>query len=246
MACERFVAPPERLGMVLVVLRNTRVEIPAQIVERPTRSLDQLRNLSRVHVLQALEPDHDVGHLHAGVVDIVLDLDVFAGGAQHAHKRVAENGVAQMADMRGLVRVDIGVLDDHLSRAGSGVALEFERGAAVGAAVEAHVDVAVSGNLESANAGNRTDLRNQLRGDGPRRLPQLFGKLKGHRHGQFAEVRLPRLFEQHRRIDAMPLPHVSGEPLGNLLFKTMKQCWSSQKPHLYEQCTGVQQVAAHR
>jgi glycerol-3-phosphate responsive antiterminator len=54
---------------------------------------------------------HHIGHLHAGVVDVVLHVDLLAGGAQQAHKRVAENGVAQVADVRGLVGIDAGVLD---------------------------------------------------------------------------------------------------------------------------------------
>ncbi len=61
------------------------------------------------------EPDHHVGHLHAGVVDVVLHLDGAAARAQHAHERVAQDRVAQMADVRGLVGIDVGVLDDDLA-----------------------------------------------------------------------------------------------------------------------------------
>ena len=59
---------------------------------------------------------HHVGHLHAGVVDVILHFDRPAARAQHAHEGVAQDGVAQMADMRGLVGIDVGVLDDDLAR----------------------------------------------------------------------------------------------------------------------------------
>ena len=55
-------------------------------------------------VLQVVEAHHHVGHLHAGVVDVVLHFDAVAAGAQHAHESVAQRGVAQMADVRRLVR----------------------------------------------------------------------------------------------------------------------------------------------
>ena len=67
-----------------------------------------------------LEADHHVGDLHAGVVDVVLHLDAAAGAAQQAHKRVAQRGVAQVPDVRGLIGIDVGVLDDALGALGEG------------------------------------------------------------------------------------------------------------------------------
>ena len=61
-----------------------------------------------------MEAHHHVGHLHAGVVDVVLHLDALAARAQHAHEGVAQRGVAQVADVRRLVGIDVGVLDDDL------------------------------------------------------------------------------------------------------------------------------------
>jgi hypothetical protein len=66
-------------------------------------------------VLQRLEPDDDVGHLDAGVVDVVLHFHGHAAEAQHPDQRVAERRVAQMPDVRCLVRVDRGVLDDRFA-----------------------------------------------------------------------------------------------------------------------------------
>ena len=61
------------------------------------------------------EGDYHVGHLDAGVVDVVLHFDVAPGGAQHADEGVAQDGVAQVADVGGFVGIDIGVFDDDLS-----------------------------------------------------------------------------------------------------------------------------------
>ena len=87
-----------------------RVQIPAVVVE-PRRVGDRSHVVER-QLLELPESDDDVGHLHAGVVDVVLRLDRRAAETQGPHQRVAERGVAQVADVRGLVRVDRRVLDD--------------------------------------------------------------------------------------------------------------------------------------
>ena len=61
-------------------------------------------HLRRGDVLELPEADRDVRDLHAGVVDVVLDLDLAAEEAQQPAERVAERGVAQVADVRRLVR----------------------------------------------------------------------------------------------------------------------------------------------
>jgi hypothetical protein len=66
-------------------------------------------------LLELAEAHHDVGHLHAGVVDVVLHLHARAAEPQRADERVAQRGVAEMADVGRLVRVDRRVLDDRLA-----------------------------------------------------------------------------------------------------------------------------------
>ena len=65
-----------------------------------------------------LEAHHQVGHLHAGVVDVVLHLDGFAQEPQAACQAVAQDGVAQVTDVGRLVGVDVRVLQDHPGIAG--------------------------------------------------------------------------------------------------------------------------------
>ena len=101
------------LLVALVPLGDARVEVPAVIVEA-RRVGDALDVVERLR-LELAEADDDVGDLDAGVVDVVLHFDRRAAEAQHADERVAERGVAQVADVRRLVRIDRRVFDDGLA-----------------------------------------------------------------------------------------------------------------------------------
>ena len=117
-SCSAARADREARLVAVVPLGDARVQIPAVVVE-PRRVGDRADLVERP-VLELAEADDDVGDLDAGVVDVVLHLDRRAAEAQHAHQRVAERGVAQVADVRRLVRIDRRVLDDRLlRRAGS-------------------------------------------------------------------------------------------------------------------------------
>ena len=69
--------------------------------------VEQFARGGEIAAFEVDEPDDDVGNLNAGVVDVVLHADLVAGfvvvRAQQALKGVAENRVAQVADVRGLV-----------------------------------------------------------------------------------------------------------------------------------------------
>ena len=86
------------------------VDIPADEVE----GVGEIRHLLQAHPPHVEKTDHHVGQLHPGVVDVVLHLDGMAQCPVHPHQHVAQGGVAQVADVSSLVRIDIGVLDDHL------------------------------------------------------------------------------------------------------------------------------------
>jgi hypothetical protein len=109
---QSFGAPGERFGMILVILRRARVEIPADVIE--ARRGDQRGHVGGRFLFEKMKPGHHVGNLHAGVVDVVLHFHAIARGAQHADEGVAQHRVAQMADVRGFVGIDVGVLDDVL------------------------------------------------------------------------------------------------------------------------------------
>ena len=100
----------EPLAIAFVPLGDPRVEIPAVVIE--SRGVGNGADLADRLPFELPEAHDDVGDLDAEVVDVVLRLDRRAQKAKDAHERVAERGVPQMADMRGLVRVDGGVFDD--------------------------------------------------------------------------------------------------------------------------------------
>ena len=112
---ERMRAHRQTRFVCFVPLGDARVQIPAVVVEPDGRIVGQRPYGGEVARLERREPDDDVGDLDAGVVDVVLDFDLAAGEAEQAHHRVAERRVAQVADVRGLVRIDRRVLDDDLA-----------------------------------------------------------------------------------------------------------------------------------
>ncbi len=61
------------------------------------------------------EANHHIGHLHAGIVDVVLNIHFPASKPQQPDKRVAENRVPQVPDVRRLVGIDARVLDQNLA-----------------------------------------------------------------------------------------------------------------------------------
>ena len=61
------------------------------------------------------ESNDHICDLHSGIVDIVLNVDFPALKAQQAHERVAQNGIAKMSNMRSLVGINAGVLDQNLA-----------------------------------------------------------------------------------------------------------------------------------
>ena len=88
--------------VLLVPLGDARIEIPAVVVEtgRVGDALDLVERLP----FELPKPDDDVGHLDAGVVDVVLDFDRRVAEPEHPHERVAERRVPQVADVGRLVR----------------------------------------------------------------------------------------------------------------------------------------------
>ena len=110
---ERRRADLEPRLVVLVPLGHAGVEVPAVVVE--ARRVGERAHLVEPLVLELAKADGDVGDLHAGIVDVVLDLDLASEEAQQPAEGVAERGVAQVPDVRGLVRVDGRVLDDRLA-----------------------------------------------------------------------------------------------------------------------------------
>ena len=184
--------------VLLVPLRHPRVEVPAVVVEPGLR--DEPAHVADVLALELPQPDHHVGHLHAGVVDVVLDLDVGPAEPQQPAQGVAEGGVAEVADVGRLVRVDGGVLDDGLLALPGGGRRRgpADTGARETGSIEEQVEVAGAGRLETAEvlpAGRRLG---DLRRDEAGRLPEDAGEVERDGDGEVAHLPVGRILDHDR------------------------------------------------
>ena len=195
---DRLERRPAQLQSSLIrfaVFRDARVQVPAQIIE--LRTLGQTANILSRFLFEMKEGENHVGDLDAGIVDIVLHLNAAAGKVFEANERVAEHRVAQVADMRGLVGIDAGVLDDDLGgigrRHGRLPSRFFARGPEKIGAVEKRVQVAASGDFDPRDAFDRLQRIRDLLRQRPRRLFQPLGQLERQR---VAELERRRIVER--------------------------------------------------
>ena len=174
-------------------------------------------------MLQVLESNHNVGHLYACVVDVVLNFDILPRGAEHADKGVAQDGVAEMADVGGLIRIDVGMLDDDFFRGGGRMgALSRQKSSAVISAIQAEVQVSVSGNFNRGHTFDFADRGRNLSGDRFRSFLQLPRKLKRRWKGDFTERRLLGLLRLHRRGHTIQRFNPRAEGVRYALFEKRK------------------------
>ncbi len=182
----------------LVPLGDARVQVPAVVVELLAGR--ERSDLVEPPGLEALEPDDDVGDLHAGVVDVVLDLDRRAQEPQQPPDGVAEDRIAQVADVGGLVRIDRGVLDDRLRPAGRGGRRRLaEVAAQERGAIEEDVDVPAADRLDARHAGDGRERGDDLLRDGAGRLAERARQLEGAGECQIAEGPGRRGLDDQRR-----------------------------------------------
>jgi hypothetical protein len=202
----------QRLALQRLVLGTDRVEVGDAGVQVPAVVIELARD--RLHVgerllLDVTEADDDVGHLHARVVDVVLHPDLAPAALQHAHEGVAEHGVADVPDVRRLVGVDAGVLDDHRARdrrRSPSLAERIVQRQRERAAVEEQVDVAPARDLRPAHVAvgkGSGQLLADLAGLALQRLREV--ERRGQR--EVAERDVRRVLERHR-----PEVHVEGPP----------------------------------
>ena len=149
-----------RLAGLCVPLRDARVEVPAEVVDELVGLVDlceQLADAGEREAEEFCEAYDDIRDLDAGVVDVVLDsyfpAPFEAVRAEEAGEGVAEDGVAEVADVRGLVGVDAGVLDEAEAGAAEGGVLIARDARDGGGAVEPDVEVAGAGDLNGRDAG---------------------------------------------------------------------------------------------
>src|SRR6266404_3756359 len=156
-----------------VPLRNPRVEVPAVIIERPALSslLNELLNVVFVFLFKVEKAHHHVGNLDAGVVDVILYIHVAAGRTQQTYKGVAQDRITQVADMRSLVWVDAGVLDQDLFSFARKASLRFQKKPRSVLAVNSRVDVTGTGDFKFLKAFHFAQRDYDFFRDLARRLP---------------------------------------------------------------------------
>ena len=190
-----------------VPLGDAGVEVPAVKVDALVGFEgfgEEFADLGEVHALEVGEADDDVGDLDAGVVDVVLDADLPAGfegvGAEEACEGVAEDGVAEVADMGGLVGVDAGVLDEAEAGAAEVGVLVGGDAANDGGAFEVEVEVAGSGDFDAGDAGKGVGVEgfSKLGGEDAGGFAEALGELEGYGGGEFAEGDVRRLLKGQR------------------------------------------------
>ncbi len=93
-------------------MRRLRIQIPAVIVE--FRLVRHHLHADRRPLLHPQKPDHHVRHLHARVINIVLNLHAIPRVSQNPHHRVAQHRVPHVPDVRRLVRIDARMLYNDL------------------------------------------------------------------------------------------------------------------------------------
>src|SRR5690348_7950217 len=149
-------AEREARFIFLEILGDAGVQVPAEIIEARLRC--ESAYIGEGVFFKVNEAEYNVGDLDAGVIDVVLDFDATAGVAEEARKRIADHGVAQMTDVRGLVGIDGRVLDDGFGTVWGG-GDRFLSGlrnslAKKCGAIEKCVEVAATCDFEPIDAGN--------------------------------------------------------------------------------------------
>ena len=198
---QRFQTRLTILFVGLVPLRNLGIQIPTVVVE--ARLAGQGFNLGMGFLLQMCEADNHVGDLYSGVVDIVLNVDFVPGVAQQSNESVPENSVAQVSDVRGLIRVDAGVLDQNLAGMRFfGRLLIGGQGCRHPRAVNLYIQITRRCDLKFGDAFEASDIAANGFRDFQRRRAERLGEGKNG-DGEVSEFDLRRLLNDHRRkLDA--------------------------------------------
>src|SRR5262245_41175393 len=133
-----------------------------------------------------LQADDDIGHLHARVIDVILNLDVAPGGFEDSHEGIADRRVAQVTDVRRFVWIDVRVLDNDFSFIGGKAAQTAA--ADRGSTIEVEINVAGPGDFHALDAIDFSHLCDHFFRDRSRSSLQLTGKLKGNGSSEFSEL----------------------------------------------------------
>ena len=177
----------QALSVLLVPAGHRGVQVPREVVEPFAAVVQRLLGIAAQDFFEALtpnlpEPDDQVGNLDSGVVDIVLRLDPPAEPLEKPDQGIAEDGVAEMADVRGFIGVDVGVFDDDLALVGRWRGrCARQLGAQKCVAIEESVEVTGPRDLDAFDPASGHKRRGDRGGDVARRPFQYPGEFETDR-----------------------------------------------------------------
>ena len=216
---ERCRAVRQPLLVSVVPFGDARVEIPAVVVE--AGRFRDAADLIECLLFEHAEADHDVSHLYACVVDVVLHLDGHPAEPQDPDERVPERGIAQVPDVCRLIGIDRRMFDDCLVL-GQPRRVHVRRQPIEQkpAALEKEVQVPV----RCRDNARHTLQRAERLGDFPRdhagRLPQPTRQLERDGRAEVAELPAGRVLEDHRTCGRLVEPVELDQPAGHVCADT--------------------------
>ncbi len=183
-------------------------------------------------MLNLSQADDDVRHLHARVIDVILNLHPVPRVPQDSHHRVAQHRVPHVPDVRRLVRINARMLDDDFSvllcvlcvSAFSSLsvilAVILSYSLPKRRAVEIRIQIPAARHFHASNSRNPAQpIRNILR-NLPRRPLQPLRQFKAHRRSRLPHLNLRRPLQHNRQLHAVFLANVPCQRLA----QPVRQC----------------------
>ena len=160
-------------------------------------------------LLHTEQSDDHVSHLHAGIVDVVLDLHALARVPENPHHRVAEHGVAHVSDVRGLVGINAGMFDDDFLMP----AVRWSLRAALRAlpecsSVEVCIQVTAARHFHARDSFDLCQTGSNVLGNLTRCFFESLRQLKAHRGRRLAHFELRRTLQHNLERHSILLPYV--------------------------------------
>src|SRR5439155_2608770 len=185
----------------------------------------ELLDLGSCLSFQIQKTDYNVGHLHAGIVDVVLYIYFAPGESQQANKRIAKDGVTQMTYMCRLVGIDTRVLDQNFAgRPVRSRLLVRSKCRGESSAVHTSIDITGAGHLKFFEALDLVNAGNNFLRDLAWRLAHFAGKFKGQRSRVLPKFHGRRLLDDNlRQIDAICTTQKIAQTLCQTMFQNLIQ-----------------------
>ena len=187
----------------LVKRRDSRVDIPAVVIEFHGGVGNDPADIVESFLLNMLEAHNHVGDLNPGIVDVILHFDFAPRRLENSNKCVSYRGISKMANVGRFIGVDVRVFDNNLARV---------RGKSTKAAtaygsgpVQENVDISCARHLHPFDTVDLSGPRDQFLGNHPRGLLDLPRQFERDRSREFAKLNFRSLIENHFRGVDIPL-----------------------------------------